>query len=54
MIQYGQSRMTRTEHRKAHRPDSEKVICRTCMDSVVEELRTPHSVNAMGNQFTTY
>lgn len=45
--------MTRTERRKAHRPDSENAICRTCMDSVVEELRAPHIANATGNGFTT-
>ena len=27
-------------------------ICRTCMDSVVEELRTPHIANATGNGLT--
>jgi hypothetical protein len=32
---------------------SENAICRTCMDSVVEELRTPHIENATGNRFTT-
>lgn len=32
---------------------SENAICRTCMDSVVEELRTPHIANATGNGFTT-
>lgn len=45
--------MTRTERRKAHRPDSENAICRTCTDNVVEELRTPHIANATGNGFTT-
>lgn len=34
-------------------PNSENVICRTCTDSVVEELRTPHIENATGNRFTT-
>lgn len=32
---------------------SENAICRTCMDSVVEELRTPHIANVTGNGFTT-
>lgn len=32
--------------------NSENVICRTCTDSVVEELRTPHIANANGNVFT--
>ena len=33
-------------------PNSENAICRTCTDSVVEELRTPHIANATGNGFT--
>lgn len=33
-------------------PDSENAICRTCTDSVVEELRTPHIANATDNGFT--
>lgn len=37
---------------QGNRPDSENAICRTCMDSVVEELRTPHSANETGNGFT--
>lgn len=32
---------------------SENAICRTCTNSVVEELRTPHIANATGNGFTT-
>lgn len=28
-------------------------ICRTCTDSVVEELRTPHIENATDSRFTT-
>lgn len=38
---------------QGNRPDSENAICRTCTDSVVEELRAPHIENATGNRFTT-
>lgn len=55
VIQYGQSRMTRTERQQDEQPrgKSENAICRVCTDSVVEELRAPHSANATGNGFTT-